>query len=187
MQSRLAVPNQENILRLDISMHNIVIMKAAKGLYNLLDDFRRVFLMEKWLRHNIIKQLAAVKHFLNNKYAPLILECFMHLKDVWVVDLRQNFDLVDDFVQFGLRQHVLVNDFDASLARRRIVVALSYFVVLAGSHEIAQTVVEGHLSRILQLSSVLTILLLAAVRFMRMQARSIRRIYSSLSIMGLVS
>ena len=187
MQPRLAAAHQENVLRLDISMHDIVIMKAAKGLYNLLDDFRRVFLMKERLRNDIIKQLAAVKHFLNNKNTPLILESFMHLKDVWVVDLRQNFDLVDDFVQFGLRQHVLVNYLDASLARRRIVVALSYFVVLAGSHDVSQTVVECHLPRILQLSSVLTILLLTAVRFVRVQARSIRRTYTSLSIMGLVS
>lgn len=79
-------------------MHNIVIMKTTKGLYNLLDDFGRVFLMEEWLRDDVIKQLAAVKHFLYNINTPLILECFMHLKDVWVIDLRQNFDLVYDFV-----------------------------------------------------------------------------------------
>lgn len=80
-----------------------------------------------------------------------------------MVNLRQNLDLIYDLIKVGLGYHMLKDDFDASLARRWIMIALSNLVMLACCQEISQTIVKSHLPCILQLSFVLNILLIRAI------------------------
>lgn len=57
----------------------------------------------------------------------------MYFEDVGVVDLRQNFDLVEDLILIVLTNQILVNYSDASLALRAIVLARSNFAMLTCS------------------------------------------------------
>lgn len=63
----------------------------------------------------------------------VILVRFMYFEDVGVVDLRQNFDLVEDLILIVLTNQILVNYSDASLALRAIVLARSNFAMLTCS------------------------------------------------------
>ena len=111
-------------------MNNVETVKATESLGNLLDYLSCVPLVEERLRHNVIKQLATIKQFLNDINPFVILKRFENLKDVRVIDLSQNFDFIYDFLLFILLYHSLLHDSDASIARSLEVLTRSHFAVL---------------------------------------------------------
>ena len=74
-------------------MHYVLLVQKLECKKCLPDNLNRLFLSEGFVTQCFIK-VFSFKHFLNYEEILPVLEDVIHLDDVWMIRIHQNFELI---------------------------------------------------------------------------------------------
>jgi hypothetical protein len=106
---------QHDILRLQVSMDDIVLMAIVDGRQNMLHYLCSILLWQPSLLQNLVKQLASRADFCNDEEALLILKVLIDLDNIWMIEILENIDFVIKRLLFMLAHALFANHLHCSL------------------------------------------------------------------------
>ena len=106
--------SEMDVLRLDITMDNVLRMKVCDCRDHLTDDFGCLHFRELlFSRHSFI-QSTTLAHFVHEIDFPVVFIHLDDLADIWVIKLLQKLNFVEQLPAFTKFEIFLSHDFDGS-------------------------------------------------------------------------
>jgi len=131
---------KQNVLWLEISVDNVVLMAVVDALEYLLHEDGSITLREFASLENLIEKFTSLADLGNEVVSLLILEELVHLDDVGVIDLLENVDLVEEHALLILVHIALSQDLDGPLGVRLSVHTKTHLTESASSEDLANSV-----------------------------------------------
>lgn len=133
----------QDILRLEVRVHDALRVAVGNGLEHLLDDARCLLLAEETTLGNFVEEFPACAEFGHVEVALVVLEDFEQAHDVWVVQLAQDLQLLEELGLLLDVHLVLLDNLDSPLGPRLAVEARPDFP--KGAYQLARMITSSQL------------------------------------------
>ena len=130
-----------DVLRLDVSMDDVVLVQIVHRGEQLTNDLGRLDLIQVLIGSHSVVQSAAKHHFVDEVDLLFVLVHLDHLPDVGVVKLLQKLDLLKQLSALSEFEVLFADDFDSSCDAGAEVDATTHTAQSAFTNDLVQAVV----------------------------------------------